>query len=498
MKMLMTGLLLALLCLGTIPGPSQAANPCFSALDDALNVHIPALVFGTQAFVADLAYNPSGPAGAPGILFKLNLSTFAASALTSCSNPARLFLDGSAWTVRLPMITFSGGPLWAELQYVPTTDGEVWLQVSSAGFMPNQVFVTSDSGNGNLSTWENAGGLTGLAAGDAICQHAAVQAGLLGTYRAWLSDSADDAYCRIVGLSGKKSANCGQAALPAAAGPWVRTDGFPFGGTIDQITTIDAVYAPAATNEQGSFFSFYDWQYFTNTWTDGTLSDPSNTCNDMTTGDSSVSGRGGGAAATGRGWTAQWGGGCSGASSLLCFQVGSGPTLPPFALPGKRVFVSSTAGNGNLSTWPGASGATGVEAGDAVCRTLAAAAALPNASSYKALLSTSASDVKDRIISDGPWVRLDGVLVADSKADLLDGTLFAPINITEQNSALAGNRAWTGSLRNGTKQPGTCGDWTQATAGTSDVGVVYEAGRAWADWNTFDCSESANLYCFED
>lgn len=497
-RVLFTIILCALLCMGIATKNSEAANPCFSTLDEALTVHIPALAFGTQVFVADLSYSASGPAGAPGVWFKLNLSTFGPSSLTSCSNPARLFVHGgTVFVVSVPMVVYGTTSLWADLQYVPTSDGDIWLQVTNAGFMPNQVFVTSVTGNGNLSTWANSGGLTGLAAGDAVCQNIAAETGLPGTYRAWLSDNNDDAYCRIAGFSGKKSANCGQTALPTSAGPWVRTDGFPFSGTITELTAGLRIYAPAATDEQGGFFSFYDWQYFTNTWTDGTLSDPANTCGNMTSADSSASGRGGAAAESGRGWTAQWGGGCSGAYSLLCFQLGSGPALPPFALPGKGVFVSSLMGSGDLGTWPGAGGAVGADAGDAVCRSLAAAAALPNASNYRAWLSTSSVDAKNRITSDGPWVRMDGVLVANSKADLIDGTLFAPMNVTEQNTIIAEDRAWTGSLLNGTKQPNTCGDWTQPAA-TSDVGITYCAGNGWANWNTFQCSDSARLYCFED
>ncbi|HEX7318727.1 MAG TPA: hypothetical protein VF399_00005, partial [bacterium] len=51
----------------------------------------------------------------------------------------------------------------------------------------------------------------------------------------------DDAYCRVHNLTGKKSANCGQPALPASAGPWVRMDGFPFGGPIDNILSPNGI-----------------------------------------------------------------------------------------------------------------------------------------------------------------------------------------------------------------------------------------------------------------
>jgi hypothetical protein len=107
--------------------------------------------------------------------------------------------------------------------------------ISSAA---NVVFVTSVTGDGNLGSWADAGGNTGLAAGDAICQARANAAGLTGTFVAWLSDDNNDAYCRVHNLTGKKASNCGQGSLPESAGPWVRTDGFPFGPMISTSSEI--------------------------------------------------------------------------------------------------------------------------------------------------------------------------------------------------------------------------------------------------------------------
>src|SRR3972149_6970160 len=75
-----------------------------------------------------------------------------------------------------------------------------------------RMFVTSVTGTGDLSSWADAGGLPNAAG-----------------YRAWLSDSIDDAYCRLHNLTGKKASNCGEAVLPAAAGPRWRPAGAPVG-----------------------------------------------------------------------------------------------------------------------------------------------------------------------------------------------------------------------------------------------------------------------------
>src|SRR5262249_43103730 len=102
-----------------------------------------------------------------------------------------------------------------------------------------RMFVTSVTGTGKLSKWDDAGGNSGLAAGDAICQKRAELAGLpnFSGYRAWLSDASDDAYCRVHGLTGKKvGEKCHQDPLPASAGPWEIADiAIPFSGPITQL-----------------------------------------------------------------------------------------------------------------------------------------------------------------------------------------------------------------------------------------------------------------------
>ena len=71
-----------------------------------------------------------------------------------------------------------------------------------------RAFITSTIGTGNLGAWADAGGATGIAAGDAICAARADAAGLDGTFRAWLSDANIDAIDRL-----------------PSDGPWVRIDG---------------------------------------------------------------------------------------------------------------------------------------------------------------------------------------------------------------------------------------------------------------------------------
>ena len=62
-------------------------------------------------------------------------------------------------------------------------------------------------------------------------------------------------------------------------------------------------------------------------------------------------------------------------------------------------FVTSAMGNGNLSTWPDAvtAGASGIDAGDAICRKRAELAGLANPQNFVAWLSDANSDAYCRL-----------------------------------------------------------------------------------------------------
>src|SRR5437762_1872122 len=110
---------------------------------------------------------------------------------------------------------------------------------------------------------------------------------------------------------------------------------------------------------------------------------------------------------------------------LLLVLLLASVAASPAAATKRRAFLTSVSGTGDLSTWPGASGSTPLERGDAICRSRAAAGGLPNASTYHAWLSTSSLDAYchvqglDGTLADlcngaplpggGPWYLVDGV-----------------------------------------------------------------------------------------
>lgn len=352
--------------------------------------------------------------------------------------------------------------------------------------LPHYAFVTAASGSGNMSAWIDANGQTGLAAADNVCNARAAAAGLPGTYVAWLSDANDDAYCRVHGLTGKKGA-CVPSNPTTPAGPWMRTDGTPFGADIDEMLDNDVVYTPARFDETGSEVSA--WYYWTGTLKDGTAG---NTCLDWTDNTVVNNATKGFTTMTFYGWTELATYTCDRYLRLLCMEAGPGPALSSGFTTGKRVFMTSTTTNPAMG---------GLAGGDSFCQDSADNAGLGG--TYKAWLSDSATNAIDRLAGNGPWVRLDGIKVADNKADLIDGNIFAPINLDENSAYHIDTIVWTGTLMDGTVSmatstiANTCSDWT-AASGLAMFGYSGRSNNDWTDVNLATCGSSHPVYCFED
>lgn len=373
-----------------------------------------------------------------------------------------------------------------------------------------RIFMTSTSGTGDLSTWPDAHGFAGLAAADEICRTRAAASSLSGAddYVALLSDSLDDAYCRVHGLRGKRADACGQSAPPTGAGPWYRMDDRPALDVAENAmlplpqigyVPLHVLYDETGTALDGS--SLFGSAAFNTTSPDGALMLSGTTCGDWTS------------AATGSDvmlknayrafenrpaiYTH-----CNEAARLVCVQRGPhGPALPRHLPSTARIaFVTSTVGKGDLSTWAAANGAVGPEGGDTICRSTAAAAGLPLADTYKAWLATAAGGAPARFVNDGPWYRTDGARVASSIADLADGTIDAPLQFDEAGRQLPIGFAWTGTNAFGDPGAGNCGDW-RVPGARATFGYLSSADAFWSqfmDGPTVPCSEEAHLFCFGD
>jgi hypothetical protein len=241
---------------------------------------------------------------------------------------------------------------------------------------------------------------------------------------------------------------------------------------------------------------------FTGSSAAGTL-DAYPNCLDWSSHDGGTNGAAGNTDRTGAFWTLGLYNACNSLNGIYCFQVDQGRALPPFASDGKKVFVTSVTGTGDLGGWPQSDGETGLLAGDAICNSLADDASLTG--TFVSWISDDTTDAKDRITSDGPWVRLDGMLVAEDKAGLVSGELNAPVNQDEYGSYL-GVQGVSPDVWTGTNEFGvvfavgvTCSDWADGSDGVSSFyGKLVSSSGSWTKDSSVTCDGSRRLYCFEN
>jgi hypothetical protein len=158
---------------------------------------------------------------------------------------------------------------------------------------------------------------------------------------------------------------------------------------------------------------------------------------------------------------------------------------------GAIVFVTSTASTGDLG---------GVAGADQICNDLAAAADLPG--KYLAWISTNSGDAPASRFTrkTGPYMLVDGTIIANNWDDLTDGTLSAPIDIDE-NGDLVARDVFTNVQTDGTVNGsiGDCNGWTDgASTGGAGTGLDSVTDGSWTQYDSdYDiCTATNRLYCF--
>jgi hypothetical protein len=153
-----------------------------------------------------------------------------------------------------------------------------------------------------------------------------------------------------------------------------------------------------------------------------------------------------------------------------------------------RVFRTETVQNANLG---------GVAGADAICAAQALEAGLEG--EFKAWLSTIVSPVADRVTQAvGPYVLVDGTLVANDWDDLVDGSILVPINLDANGVERAGE-VWTGTLASGASYPDDdCAGFNSGgTTGVALCGATNSTTATWTENITPACSTQLGLYCIE-
>ena len=177
-------------------------------------------------------------------------------------------------------------------------------------------------------------------------------------------------------------------------------------------------------------------------------------------------------------------------------QVKKAPPSKPEKSKEKIVFVSSVMVPPDMG---------GLAGGDAKCNALAKSANLPG--TYVAWLSDSSTSARERLTPGaGPFVRVDGIVIAEDIPDLLDGNITNPISITEKGKPFQ-PMVWTGTDASGTGENGFyCADWSMSSTAVKAIyGKAGRVDKSWTDIGTrnINCSVSPDssvtisIYCFQ-
>ena len=378
-----------------------------------------------------------------------------------------------------------------------------------------RMFITPEPVSGDLSTGPGVDGELGIEAGDAICRHWAAAGGLPNAngFVAFLSDSENDAVCRVRGLFSTNENNCDVEGERPDAGPWRRADDLSWGGPIDLVLDdfAGAMRRPTAVdvfgNEllvpptPGSIFTV-GVEYFTGS-NDGVAASAL-TCSDWTSSQMGQLVRFGDSLRTG----SDFGGSdfardCSESLYLLCFEMGAGAPLPREPSVGRLAFVTRATGSGDLLAWPAVPpGPTSpLEAADAICQEEATAANLEQPETFKAWLSTDDVAARDRFVNNGSWRRPDNVRIADSLRDLTDGTVQTSFS-RHADGGLAGlgsetSQIWTGTDGDGTSDSRNCMNWT-SEGPSAACGATNRADTGWTERFGNPCNLMGRLICLSD
>ncbi len=330
----------------------------------------------------------------------------------------------------------------------------------------NFAFVTAEVFPGNFG---------GVARADEICADTAHDAGLPGTFRAFVPD---------------EDGGAAELRLGNARG-WIRTDGKPFIDTFDDYFSRNAIFYPLVFDEHAIRTGNGTW---TGMRADGGLG---GTCLNWSSNTGSDLGTSGAPVRVDGTFVELTDSACNGSNALSCFAIDlQMPVTVTAPSPHRTAFLSRDEYALDA----------GLAQADAFCSHEAADAGL--AGQYRALLSShDAGAAWSRFTDGAPWARVDGPALMPSAIALLSvhqNPLDVTLNVSPRGEYLGPWNialAWTGS--NLPSDPGTldCADWTGRSP---DAGGLFgypddNSGGVWFGlYGGVDaCSAPHHLYCLE-
>ncbi len=173
--------------------------------------------------------------------------------------------------------------------------------------------------------------------------------------------------------------------------------------------------------------------------------------------------------------------GCGDSGADSAAGTGGGATT-------RLVFVTDTTQQADFGGLMGA---------DALCTAQASTAGLEG--EFKAWLSTIETPVVDRLArSEVPYVLVDGTVIANDWADLVDGSIQAPID-RDARGVSRGGDVWTGTLPTGAAfADGDCEGFTTNDGQLRGLcGSTRRTNTEWTAAATPDCAVALRLFCIE-
>ena len=177
---------------------------------------------------------------------------------------------------------------------------------------------------------------------------------------------------------------------------------------------------------------------------------------------------------------------CFGLVAWGCGDESTNGTMMVGGVAGERVFFVTS------DTFSGGFG--GPSAADGICQTRATQAGLVGR--YRAWLPSTGTTAAEKI-ADARYVRPDGIVVARSRADLLDGSIENPLNRDEDGNQVGGD-VWTGTLSTGEQAAATCELWTVGDNTAAGLcGSTVRVDARWTENIVPACGTQLRLFCFE-
>ncbi|MBV6493381.1 MAG: hypothetical protein LDLANPLL_01397 [Turneriella sp.] len=172
--------------------------------------------------------------------------------------------------------------------------------------------------------------------------------------------------------------------------------------------------------------------------------------------------------------------------------------IPP---PVKRIFVSTTPSNGNMSNFTCNGG--GIQNANCLCQQTAEQQGFGG--TYIAFLSDDVADMSCRLfsittstacslMSDAVWYNTKNEIVASGTSQLFS-TAHTSAIYDKSGNAPSGS-VWTGTTAGGALATSHCNRWTSNSSGVQgQTGIPSDTTGSWTQGGAAGCNTNQNFYC---